>query len=149
MNLRDTFPFPYTLKDAREWIAIATSQEPVLNFAIVQPADRVIGGIGLAPGTDIHKQSAEIGYWLREDCWNRGIATAAVKSLTQYAIGELGFIRVFAMVFSKNWPSRSVLEKNGYILEGILRNHVTKEQRILDMAVYSVISPELIERKLI
>jgi ribosomal-protein-alanine N-acetyltransferase len=147
VNLRDSFPFPYTLKDAREWISLVISQETLLNFAIAEPLNRVIGGIGLTPGHGIHRQSVELGYWVREDYWNRGIATAGVKAITEYAISELGFIRVFAMVFSKNWPSRSVLEKNGYILEGILRNHVTKCNKVLDMAVYSVISTDTIEGK--
>lgn len=143
-NLRNSFPFPYTRKDARDWLALVRSQKVLLNFAITLPLSTVIGGIGLSPGSDIHKQSVELGYWLSEDFWNRGIASAAVKSVTEYALNNLGFIRIFAMVFTKNHASRRVLEKNGYFLEGILRNHATKNGRIIDMALYSFVETDIL-----
>ncbi len=144
-NLRNSFPFPYTLKDARDWIALATSQKPVHNFAIAHPANIVIGGIGLSPGQDIHSRSTELGYWITPDFWNRGIATAAVKAITEYALCDLEYIRVSAMVFSKNWASRAVLEKNGFILEGIQRKHATKNNKIKDMALYSRLDSDIRE----
>src|SRR6185369_9679765 len=83
-HLRDLFPQPYTWADADGWIHRATKERPTLNFAITQ-ADHVIGGIGLMPGTDIHRASAEIGYWLGESFWGGGLGTAALIELTHYA----------------------------------------------------------------
>src|SRR5881397_113257 len=83
-HLRDRFPQPYTWKDAEEWIEHAAKQSPALNFAICVEG-RVVGGIGLMPGTDIHRVSAEVGYWLGEPFWGRGIAACALRGLTKYA----------------------------------------------------------------
>jgi RimJ/RimL family protein N-acetyltransferase len=88
LNLRDRFPHPYTAKDADEWIAHAGAQAPVLNFAIVVDG-AAVGGIGLEPGTDVHRRSAEVGYWLGPPFWGRGIATEALRAVTDYAFTAL------------------------------------------------------------
>src|SRR5687767_3162995 len=84
LHLRDRFPQPYTWSDAEAWIAFVARQLPPLNFAICI-CDRVVGGIGLMPGDDIHRVSAEVGYWLGESYWGRGIAACALQGLTRYA----------------------------------------------------------------
>src|SRR4029079_5417979 len=84
LHLRDRFPQPYTPAAADEWIAHVKRQAPPLNLAIAVD-DRLVGGIGLVLGSDIHRASAEVGYWLGETCWGRGIATSALKGFTQYA----------------------------------------------------------------
>src|SRR5205809_5716912 len=85
INLRDRFPNPYTLVAARNWLKTATHQIPETNFVITY-YDEAIGGIGFILQDDVYKKSAEIGYWLAEEFWHRGITTAAVKIITQYAI---------------------------------------------------------------
>src|SRR5437764_507798 len=97
-HLRDIFPQPYTLKDADDWLARVARQSPPLNLAITLD-DRFIGGIGLAPGSDIHRISAEVGYWLGEEFWGRVIVASALRGFTQYAFATLpGLNRIFAYV---------------------------------------------------
>src|SRR5438046_5553989 len=79
-HLRDLFPQPYTWADADQWIRRVVKDTPAHNFAICQN-DQVIGGIGLVPGSDIQRVSAEVGYWIGEAFWGRGIAAAALLEL--------------------------------------------------------------------
>ena len=137
LMLRDQFPHPYTRADADEWLAHAAKQDPVTSFAIVVDDDAA-GGIGLAPQPDVHRRSAEVGYWLGEAFWNRGIMTAAVRTFTAYAFDTYDLIRIFAGVFSTNPASMRVLEKAGYTREGILRRSVVKDGQILDQVLYAV-----------
>ena len=135
-NMRDAFPYPYTLSDANDWISLVMQQSPEANFAIASP-DEVIGGIGLTFRDDIHRRSAEIGYWLGEPFWGRGIATAALRSLTDYAFANHDIVRLDAGVFEWNPASMRVLEKVGYVLEGRLRKSVTKDGQTIDQFLYA------------
>jgi ribosomal-protein-alanine N-acetyltransferase len=135
-NLRDRFPHPYTLADADAWLAIAPTQSPATNFAIAT-ADELIGGIGLELQGDVFYRSAELGYWLGEAYWGRGIATAAVKALTSYAFEAHDLLRIFAGVFSWNPGSMRVLDKAGYVREGVLRQSVVKSGHVLDKVLYA------------
>src|SRR5688572_4856785 len=83
-NLRDRFPHPYTVADAEAWLACAPTQSPATNFAIAT-AEELIGGISIELQTDVFRRGAELGYWLGESYWGRGIATAAVRAFTPYA----------------------------------------------------------------
>ena len=130
-NMRDTFPFPYTLTDANDWISLVMQQSPEANFAIAS-ADEVIGGIGLIFRDDIHRRSAEIGYWLGEPFWGQGIATAALRAVTDYAFANHDLARLEAYVFEWNPASTRVLEKVGYVLEGKLRQSITKDGQTID-----------------
>src|SRR5438094_4362571 len=97
-HLRDLFPQPYTLSDANDWIARVANQSPPLNLAITTD-DQLIGGIGLALGSDIHRVSAEVGYWLGESYWGRGIAACALRGFTHYGFATfLDLSRIFAYV---------------------------------------------------
>ena len=138
-NLRDAFPFPYTLADATEWLGHAIERSPESNWAIAS-ATEVIGGIGLTFGSDVHRRSAEIGYWLGEPFWGRGIATAALIAVTEYAFAEHDLARLHAGVYEWNPASARVLEKAGYVLEGRLRKSVTKDGQTIDQLVYARIS---------
>jgi RimJ/RimL family protein N-acetyltransferase len=138
LNLRDRFPHPYTAADAEAWIGTASAESPVANFAIVL-ADEAVGGIGLTPGTDIFRHSAEIGYWLGEPFWGRGIATEALRAVTQYAIKTHGLTRIFAVPFASNQASCRVLEKAGYVLEGRLRRSAIKDGLITDQVQYAYV----------
>ena len=135
-NMRDAFPYPYTLSDANDWISLATQQSPEVNFAIAS-AHEVIGGIGLTLRDDVHQRSAEIGYWLGEPFWGRGIATAALRALTDYAFANHDIVRLDASVFEWNPASMRVLEKVGYVLEGRLRKSVTKDGQTIDQFLYA------------
>ena len=135
-NLRDAFPFPYTLADAQQWLERAVARTPELNFAIAS-ADEVIGGIGLTFGSDVHRRSAEVGYWLGEPFWGRGIATAALRAVTDYAFAEHDLVRLHAGVYEWNPASSRVLEKAGYVFEGRLRKSVTKDGETIDQLLYA------------
>jgi len=139
-NLKDRFPFPYTAADAAAWIAHASGQVPVVNFAIVVDGDAV-GGVGIELGTDVFHRSAEIGYWLGEPFWGRGIASEVLRAITDYAWATLDVIRLEAGVFSWNPASARVLEKAGYTLEGRLRQAVVKHGRVGDRLIYGLLRP--------
>ena len=137
LMLRDQFPHPYTRADAEAWLAHVAKQRPVTSFAIVV-AGEAAGGIGVAPQPDVHRRSAEVGYWLGEALWNRGIMTAAVRAFTTYAFDAYDLIRIYAGVFSSNPASMRVLEKVGYTREGVLRRSVVKDGQVLDQVLYAV-----------
>lgn len=135
-NLRDAFPFPYTPADAENWLAHANDDGLERSFAITGDG-AVIGGIGLKREFDVNRLSNEIGYWLGEEYWGRGIATAAVVALTSWAFHELEIVRIWGGVFSSNRPSCRVLEKAGYRYEGTLRSSIFKDGVIYDQLVYA------------
>lgn len=137
-NLRDSFPHPYTLADAKHWIQIANPKAPVNNFAIVVDG-AAAGGIGLALKDDVFRRSAEIGYWLGEEFWGRGIVTEAVRAVTDYAFANFDLCRVYAGVFEWNRASMRVLEKAGYEFESRMRKSVTKDGETIDELIYAMI----------
>ena len=136
--LMDRFPYPYTMQDAVDWVIYLVGQEPLVNFAIAVD-DKVVGGIGLDPRDDVYRKTALIGYWLGEDFWSRGIMPEAVKLITDYAFTHLDFIRLQASVYSKNPASMRVLEKAGFIKEGIMRNAVIKNGEVMDEHLYAML----------
>jgi len=140
VNLRDRFPFPYTRRDGREFIKMARRMKPESFFAIAVEGEAV-GGIGFVPGHDVERVSSEIGYWLGEDFWGRGITTEALKATTLYAVQTHGFTRLFALPFAHNDASCRVLEKAGYVLEGRLRKSAIKDGLICDQLQYAYVVP--------
>lgn len=137
-NVRDRFPHPYTRADADSWIEIASSQTPITNFAI-EVDGAAGGGIGVMLQDDVSRKSAEIGYWLGEAYWGRGIVTAAVRAVTDYAFATFDLCRLYANVFEWNPASMRVLEKAGYEFEGRRRKSAIKEGQIIDEVVYAII----------
>jgi ribosomal-protein-alanine N-acetyltransferase len=135
-QLRDRFPAPYRLADAEAWIARVAGQHPVASFAIATP-DEVIGGIGLELHSDARIGAAELGYWLAEARWGRGIATRAVNAFTDRSFSEFDLMRIYATVFETNPASARVLEKAGFEFDGRLRLSVIKHGRALDQLLYS------------
>ncbi len=142
IHLRDSFPSPYRLADAKNWIKIVKSQEPESNFAIAS-ADEVIGGIGLLFFADVHRYTAEVGYWLAEPFWGKGIATAALKKFIPFAFNRFEIERLYAGVFDGNPGSCRVLEKCGFKKEGVLRSSVMKDGVLKDQHVYGLLRSEL------
>jgi RimJ/RimL family protein N-acetyltransferase len=137
INLRNIFPHPYTPTDAEKWIAICESNRgPTTNFVIALQGE-AIGGIGCRLLDDVDCKTAEIGYWLGEPFWGRGIATAALKQTTEYAFQTFRLDRIQAHVFVWNPASARVLEKCGYILEGRLRHSIFKDGRLADSLLYA------------
>lgn len=144
-NLRDIFPHPYTRRDAVSWINFCESAEgPPQNLAIVVEG-AAAGGIGISPGTDVFRRVAEIGYWLGEPYWGRGIATEALSLMTDYAFSNFELFRLEGWVFGWNAASARVLEKAGYTFEGRFRKSILKDGEITDRLVYSKIRPDLEE----
>ena len=138
INLRDSFPYPYSLQDAESFISHAIEADPRTIFAIATQSE-AIGSIGLMPGKDVHRFTAEIGYWLAEPFWGKGIMTQAVKSMAEYAIQDLKLNRIFAEPYTTNPASARVLEKAGFKCEGILRSNVFKDAKVLDQFLYSYV----------
>lgn len=140
-QLRDRFPHPYTPPDADRWLDRVLADPSRPDFAIAS-ARELVGGIGLTPQEDVYRRSAEIGYWLGEPFWGRGIATRAVRALTDWAFAELDLVRIYATVFANNPASTRVLEKAGYALEGRLRKSITKLGATLDSRLYAAVRPD-------
>ena len=138
MNLRDRFPYPYTDRDARNWLDCIVGHQPETNFAI-SVAGEAVGGIGFILQPDVARRSVEIGYWLGEKFWGRGIATEAVVAVTDHAFANHDLCRVYAHVFEWNRASARVLEKAGYELEGRMRKSVTKDGQTIDQLMYAVV----------
>lgn len=139
INLRDAFPHPYSLQDAESFLTRVIESNPRTVFAIATKIES-IGSIGLMVGKDVHRFTAEIGYWLAEPFWGKGIMTEAVKTLTAYATRDLKLHRIFAEPYTTNPASARVLEKAGFVREGRLRSNVFKDGRILDQFLYSYVS---------
>ena len=136
MWLRDRFPYPYAKSDADAFLSAVAKQDPRTTFAIATE-DQAIGGIGLEFGADVHRFTAELGYWLGEPFWGQGIMSEAVRHFTDWAFGHLELHRIHANVFSGNVGSARVLEKAGFECEGRLRASVFKHGRILDQFLYA------------
>ncbi|MDA0256467.1 MAG: GNAT family protein [Chloroflexi bacterium] len=136
--LRDAFPFPYTETDATTWLRRNGERDPTTNFAIEVDGEAV-GSVGLRPQEDVYRRTAEIGYWLGEAHWGRGIATEVVQAMTAYGFERLDLVRIEADVFAPNAASARVLAKNGYRCEGRLRDRVTKDGRTMDALLYSIV----------
>lgn len=134
ITLRDSFPHPYTRKDAEGWIAF-NRPDSLTNFSITVDGS-LAGGAGIVLKNDIYRKNAEIGYWIGEPFWGKGIATEAVRQLLVYTFSTFDIIRVYAEVFANNPASMKVLEKNGFEEEAIRRKAIIKNNQLLDAHVW-------------
>lgn len=139
-NLRNVFPYPYTLADAEGYICscVENNEERQLCRAIVVNG-HAAGSVGIFCGTDVYEKSAELGYWLAEEFWGNGIMTEAVKQLCQEAFDKFDIIRIYAEPFAYNTGSRKVLEKAGFSLEGIMKKGAYKNGQIQDYCMYALL----------
>lgn len=134
-NMRETFPSPYTFEDARVWIEFAGAFG--WRGLSIAREGRVIGGIGLKPGEDVHRFDAELGYWLGVDYWGVGYASEAVAAFCDQAFARTAFQRLHAVVFDGNPASDRVLEKCGFALEGLARRAIFKHGCFLNCRTYA------------
>ncbi|HVF34441.1 MAG TPA: GNAT family protein [Candidatus Saccharimonadia bacterium] len=134
--LRDRFPFPYTRADGVAFLADTAGARDDWRLAI-EVDRRFAGSVGFRPGSDVHRHTAEVGYWLGEPYWGRGLVTAALRAATPVAMDALKLHRVAAGVYSGNPASARVLEKAGYEHEGTLRCAVVKRGRLHDVELYA------------
>ena len=135
-QLRDRFPHPYTRANASAFLKAATSAPEPSNLAI-DVGGEAVGAVGYVPGIDVERFSAEIGYWLGEAHWGRGIATAAGRSMLQHLAADGRFVRLEAPVFEWNPASMRVLDKLGSVREAVKRNSVTKDGCLIDSVLYT------------
>ena len=139
-NLRDGIPYPYTEKDAEEFIFSTLGAEKDSQYSRAITADgKVIGSVGVFRKDNIHRRTAEIGYYIAEEYWGLGIMTEVVRKICGYVFENTDIIRIFAEPFSYNTASCRVLEKAGFEFEGTLRKNAEKNGKILDMKMYSLI----------
>lgn len=137
-NLRDGLPYPYTENDAKEFITsmLNANNNEVFAFAIVYDG-KCIGSIGVFRQSNIHCRTAELGYYVAEEYWGKGIMTQAVKEICDYVFNNSDIIRIFAEPFAHNIASQRVLENNCFSFEGILKNNAYKNGRVVDMKMYA------------
>lgn len=142
-NLRDGLPYPYTESDALSFIhtMLQSDRSDVFAFAVVKDG-KCIGSIAAFRGQNIHYRTAEIGYYLSEIYWGRGIMTEAVGELCDYVFKNTDIVRLYAEPFSDNAASCRVLEKNNFTLEGTLRNNAFKKGKLRDMKMYAKIKED-------
>jgi RimJ/RimL family protein N-acetyltransferase len=138
-NLRDYIPFPYTEKNAEEFIVFVKDESPTMTFAIAYQ-EQFCGVISLVRQADVYRLTAEIGYWIGEPFWNKGIATKAVQLITVYGFNELGLVRIQSGIFEYNKISMRVLEKCGYRKDGVFEKSVIKNGQIWNELRYSILT---------
>src|SRR6478735_9237368 len=140
-HLRDRFPHPYTRADAAAFLAHCLAADTPSSFAI-EIDGQAVGGAGFVRGTDVERFSAEVGYWLGEEFWGRGIVTESVELLTHYLFAKEQLLRLFALPLADNAASIRVLEKVGYEREGLLRASCVKYGERRDQLLYACINPD-------
>lgn len=143
-NLRDGLPYPYTEKDGADFISAMLSADENGTFAFaITVDDKVVGSIGVFRQGNIHRLTAELGYYIAEEYWGKGIMTEAVRQICQYVFEKSDIIRIYAEPFAYNVASCRVLEKAGFRYEGTLRNNAVKNGKVIDMKMYSLPKAEI------
>lgn len=142
-NLRDGFPHPYALDDAREYVdsCIQNTEERQICRAIVVDG-HAVGSIGIFLCNDVYQKSGELGYWLAEEYWGQGIMSAAVRAICKKAFNRFDIVRIFAEPYAHNAGSRRVLEKAGFTLEGTMRQGVFKDGKLCDYCIYALLKED-------
>ena len=140
-NVRDFFPYPYTPRDAHSWVRSNKSYQQPNNFA-VEIDGQAVGNIGFTVKDDIYRYNAEIGYWLSESYWGRGVMTEALPVITRYIFQYFQVNRIFACVLEGNAGSMKVLEAAGYQHEAVHRKAAVKNNQYLDEHIFSMLRSE-------
>lgn len=137
--LSDRLPSPYTLEDARQWLSYLRIREEERQgiFRAIWADGRIVGNISIECQADVRRRDGELGYLLDRSCWSRGIMTQAVAMIRTQAYASLDIVRISALVYAPNIASRRVLEKNGFALEGIAVDAITKNGKLYDAYLYA------------
>ena len=139
-DLRDGLPYPYTEQDGAEYIQAMLSADENNTFAFaVTVDDKAIGSVSVFRQENIHRRAAELGYYIVEEYWGKGVMTEAVKQICKYVFENSDIVRIYAEPFAYNTASCRVLEKAGFTLEGVLKNNAFKNGKIIDMKMYALI----------
>ena len=142
-NLRDGLPYPYTEKDAEEFISAMLSADKATTFPFtITCDDKAIGSIGVFRKDNVHRLTAELGYYIAKPFWSKGITTEAIQMICRFIFDNTDIIRIFATPYANNIASCRVLEKVGFQSEGILRKNAIKNGIILDMKLYALLRSE-------
>jgi ribosomal-protein-alanine N-acetyltransferase len=142
LGLRDLFPHPYTIEDAKEFLRRVTAGRPMTNFCI-DVGQSAVGGIGIRIGQDVHRHVAELGFWLGEEFWGHGIMTEVIPAFVDHCFEKFPLYRIYAEPYANNAASARVLEKAGFALEGRLRNNTFKDGKLLDSLLYAKTSDHI------
>lgn len=143
-NLRDVFPHPYTLDDARQYLRLCREADNSRELCYaVETAGEAVGSVGVFLKTDVNRKCAELGYWLGEPFWGKGVGTEAVRRICSEAFRKFDIERIYAEPFARNTGSRRVLEKAGFTLEGVMRNSVYKNGVVEDACLYALLKDEI------
>lgn len=135
--LSDRLPFPYTKEDADWWLNMIAEQEGKDGiFRAILLDNKIIGTISVEQKSDVYRQDAEIGYFLLADNQSKGIMTEAVRQICKIAFDELDIVRITGLVYEPNIASQKVLKKNGFVLEGTMKNAVIKNGKIQNLCIY-------------
>ena len=134
-NLLDGFPSPFTVMDALQWINKEGAANPITKFAI-QHDNQVVGGIGMMLHEDVYKNTVELGYFVGEPFWGKGIAHKAIVTLVEHIQKQQSITRIFARVYEHNKASMKALQKAGFYLEGIQRKAAIKNNKVMDIYVW-------------
>lgn len=142
--LRDVFPFPYTLDDAKSYIRYCSGADKSKNILFaIDIEGKAVGAIGLTIQNDVNRKCAELGFWLGESFWNNGVMTRAVKEMCQMGFRLYDIERIYAEVFDDNTASKSVLEKCGFTMDGVMRNSIFKDGKLQNACIYSILKKEI------
>ena len=139
-HLRDLFPHPYTSEDGRNFLRLTRQENPQCTFAI-DLNGLAIGSIGVYPQKDVHRLNAEMGYWLAEPYWGRGIMTDAISQMVVHTFEHFPIHRIYAVCFSPNIASQRVLIKSGFQLEAHLKGTIIKKGEVCDEMIYGIRRP--------
>ncbi len=142
-NLRDAFPHPYTIDDAKHYIAKAQELDATSNLFAIEKDGVAIGSIGAFFKSDVYRKNVEIGYFLAEEYWGKGLMTSAVFAFVKHLFLNFDIIRIYAEPFARNKGSRKVLEKAGFKLEAVLKKNIIKNEIIEDSCIYSILRENL------
>lgn len=137
--LRNAFPHPYTVADAVSYIHRFKDDTPERICCAISIEGMAVGSIGVFAREDVYSKSAEIGYWLGEPFWNKGIMSEAIRRMCTLAFETLPIVRIYAEPFAHNIGSCRALEKAGFMLEGVLKNSIYKNNQLYDSCIYALL----------
>jgi len=138
-NVRDALPYPYTEEDGKQFIAMVLSQPKPPAILAIAVDGKAVGSIGIVLRTDVERISAEMGYWLSEAYWNKGIMTEAIKQMTIYAFTHFPQLqKIYATPFDFNIASHKALQKAEFEREAVLKQAAVKNGKIVDEHYYSI-----------